>query len=522
MSGRQPFLIPRQLDIAGLLVSTGELFTVQESDEELISALYYDTFDWRLFAAGLRLSRRGKLYFLDSCPGDSLVDAGIGPRRKKLFWWDFPEGELQNLLQPVIEERALLPQFTLAGRMRRVNLLNKDEKTVLRLVIPEMVGQAREQRFVPEPVLLVEPLRGYEKPFQQVHTLLADAGLLEITGGYDPVAMAHTALSIDPGATSSKFSVELAPEETVAEAVRDICLHLRSTMVLNVAGVLKDIDTEFLHDLRVSVRRTRSLLSLMKKQLPVEGFRHFQAEFKWLGNVTGPVRDLDVYLLKEREFRELLPAELQSGLTSFFKELIRRRRRALKKLRLQLRSPRFLQLLQNWELFLCGLPNQPEYPQGKRRCRGVAEKIIVRRMARMLRQGEAITAETPDPKLHELRIEGKKFRYLLEFFRSLFAREAVDEYLRHMKKLQNTLGDFNDLSVQKDMLGRQLQNLDPNNRASIATAAALGGLIVRLDMHQQEVRGQFEETFTAFASEENVQLMEQILAGTGEGSSGEN
>ncbi|SHO50538.1 CYTH and CHAD domain-containing protein [Desulfopila aestuarii] len=522
MNGGQPFLIPRQLDVADLLASTGELFTVQESGEESFKGIYYDTFDWRLFAADLRFSRRGRLYFLQNRLGDSLVEAGVGPRRKKLFWWDFPEGELRNLLLPVVEQRALLPQFTLAGRMRRVNLLNKDEKTVVRLVFQEITGQAQEQRFILEPIVLVEPLRGYEKQLQQVRRLLEDAGLSEITDGYDPVAMAQTALSIDPRDTSSKFSVELAYGETVAEAVRDICLHLRSTMLLNVSGTLEDIDSEFLHDLRVSVRRTRSLLSLMKKQLPVEGVKHFQAEFKWLGNVTGPVRDLDVYLLKEQEYRDLLPEELQAGLTLFFKDLSRRRKRALKKLRVHLRSARFIKLLQNWEVFLRGLPEQPDYPQGKRRCRSVADAIISKRMNRILRQGQAITAETPDEMLHELRIEGKKFRYLLEFFRSLFERDAVDEYLKHMKKLQNTLGDFNDLAVQKDMLSRQLQNLEPITRTRLATAAALGGLIVQLHTHQRQVRGRFEETFNAFASEENVQLMEKILAGIDEESSVEN
>ena len=64
-----------------------------------------------------------------------------------------------------------------------------------------------------------------------------------------------------------------------------------------------------------------------------------------------------------------------------------------------------------------------------------------------------------DENLHELRIEGKKFRYLLEFFHSLFDQDAVDEYLKQMKKLQNTLGDFNDLAVQKDMLSWQLKDL---------------------------------------------------------------
>ena len=47
-----------------------------------------------------------------------------------------------------------------------------------------------------------------------------------------------------------------------AEAAATILLRLLDTVEANVAGVLADIDTEFLHDLRVSVRRTRSALKL--------------------------------------------------------------------------------------------------------------------------------------------------------------------------------------------------------------------------------------------------------------------
>lgn len=515
MRGGQPFLVPDQLETAELLASIGQQFQVLESGEDAINALYCDTFDWRLFTAGMALSRRGDRYLLENRHGEKLVEAGAGVRRKKLFWRDFPEGELRGRVQPVIDERALLPQFTLAGRIRNVNILNRDEKTVLRLIFIDMTGQGRGQRFVLPPVLLVEPLRGYAKPHRQVCRLLLGAGLTELSQGYDPVAMVQAALAIDPGDTDSRFSVELEGRETVAEAVRDICLHLRATTLLNVAGTLEDIDTEFLHDLRVSVRRTRSLISLMRKQLPPEVAKHFQSEFKWLGNVTGPVRDLDVYLLKEEQYRQMLPEELQSGLTCFFEELSGRRKRELKKLRLHLRSARFSQLLESWGVFLRDLPEQNAYPQGKRPCREVAAKIIRKRFARIVRLAQTITPETPDARLHDLRIEGKKFRYLLEFFRSLFHREAVAEYLKHMKRLQNDLGDFNDLAVQKNVLIRQLQRFPQNDETRIMTAAALGGLVVQLYADQRQVRGRLEETFVAFASSENVRLMEKILTGTG-------
>jgi len=511
MKAVQPFLIPPQLDVTELLAKAGELFTVEENGEQAVDALYYDTFDWRLFMAGLTLLRQGSRYVLAERQGAELAVSGAAGRKKKLFWWDFPEGELSGRLKPLIEERALLPQAAMSGNHHRFNLCNDDAKTVLRLVFCDTICKKGDQQVVLPSMLVLEPLKGYGKAVKQVCRLLAAEGGSEIAGGYDPVAMAQAAYHIDPKDTDSTFAVELDRQETVGQAVRDICLHLRSTMLLNVDGTLEDIDSEFLHDFRVSVRRTRSLLSLMKKQLPAEETKRFQAEFKWLGSVTGPVRDLDVYLLKEQEYRDLLPEELQDGLAFFFAELARRRKRELKKLRVHLRSSRFGELLRNWEILLHELPNLTDYPEGQRQCRTVTGLIIKKRLERILRDGRSITPSTPDKKLHELRIEGKKFRYLLEFFRTLFDREAVDAYLKQMKKLQNVLGDFNDLTVQRGMLAHHLQQLDPGEDQSLTTAAALGGLIVHLYEEQRLVRGRFEETFAAFAADENVALAEKIL-----------
>ena len=130
-----------------------------------------------------------------------------------------------------------------------------------------------------------------------------------------------------------------------------------------------------------------------------------------------------------------------------------------------------------------------------------------------MQDGAKITPETPSSSLHALRIEAKKFRYILEFFRSLFEVESVDRYLKQMKVLQNNLGDFNDLSVQIGMLTGHLESMDGGGEGAVETAAALGGLIVHLAEEQKTVRRKFEKTFAAFASRENIELLESICSG---------
>ena len=89
------------------------------------------------------------------------------------------------------------------------------------------------------------------------------------------------------------------------EAVREVLQALLATIRLNESGVREDIDTEFLHDFRVAVRRTRSALSQVKGVFGGNRFEQFRDEFKWLGGLSGRLRDLDVYILSLPEYRAL-------------------------------------------------------------------------------------------------------------------------------------------------------------------------------------------------------------------------
>jgi len=77
----------------------------------------------------------------------------------------------------------------------------------------------------------------------------------------------------------------------------------------------------------------------------------------------------------------------------------------------------------------------------------------------MVKAGGAIDGETPAERLHDVRILGKKLRYLLEFFRSLYAEEEIDIAIKELKRLQDNLGDFNDYEVQGAAMGRFAEEL---------------------------------------------------------------
>ncbi|NIM63550.1 MAG: CHAD domain-containing protein, partial [Acidobacteria bacterium] len=114
---------------------------------------------------------------------------------------------------------------------------------------------------------------------------------------------------------------------------------------------------------------------------------------------------------------------------------------------------------------------------------------IVARYDRVIRRGRRLDAMKETGKLHRLRIEGKKLRYLLEFFRDLYPVETVQPLIATLKNLQDHLGRFNDLQVQQKALASMTGRLD----SSPDTRVAVEALLERLARKERRVRKRFAE-----------------------------
>ena len=507
------YTLVADFDVEQLWDSLREKYKLEDAGQEETELFCMDSFDWRLYQKNIFICRKRARYILEDGVGCELQTA-TGSRKKHPFWWDIDEGDIQTCLKSVLDVRALSEQFHISRIKNRYLLLNKDQKTVLRFSrvqnFIKRVGGPDEPRQLDQ-VVFLEPLRGYEKPVKVFSDLLQQSGAAIWSGKGSYVSEGFKLYDIDPEQTSSKFEVHLPAQGSVNEAVSSICLQLQSTMRLNLEGVNEDIDSEYLHDFRVAMRRTRSLLTLVKKHLSLEEIAFFKEELRWLGSVTGPTRDLDVYLLAKDDFKSMLPSILHSGVDSFFDELTEKRKRTLRVLRKSLASERFTLFMQKWEAYLTELAVREDLPAGLKSCRKSTAKIIRKRFEKILAHGHAINPASPDEELHSLRIEAKKFRYLLEFFKSLFNGDCVDTYLKQLKRLQNNLGDFNDLSVQIEVLGEYMGEIKSGDSQGVETGAALGGLIVHLIDEKDKVRKKFEKTFKTFSSAENVELLESIF-----------
>lgn len=499
------------------------------------SATLYDTFDWRLYQAGSLLrvtpSRRG--YTWSWCDLDGTVRQEIWETSPPGLLPSLQDPELRRTLAPIVSMRRLVPVVQLDYEVTPMRLVDGEEKTRVRLFLRHgsaRPGQAMELHPPSDDdtptdatplatVLQLQGLRGYGKDLERLHEALVQhvgcqtSDLDEMRRALDAVASERV-----PGDYSSKPRLELDPAMPAAEAARSIHRVLLRTMLRNESGLRRDVDSEFLHDFRVSVRRTRSALSQIKKVFPDEPLAHFRREFSWLGSLTGPTRDLDVYLLKMDDYRKLLPASVSQDLDPLVDFLAAKQRREHKRLVAGLNSPRYRQLLDTWRPFLESPPKPPEgqAPNASRPIVGLASRRIWRLYKRVVQDGRRILRMASDPEahaeaLHDLRIECKKLRYSMEFFRTLYPAHEIDPLIRAFKKLQDNLGDFNDYEVQRLKMTELADEMMTRPSTQAATFLAMGRLVAFLDDAQEKERLSFEVRFLRFIEPHRQKTFETLF-----------
>ena len=212
---------------------------------------------------------------------------------------DLPPGPVTAVIRPVAGIRALLATARATSAVQDLRVLNPDTKTVAWIRADRTTVSHPAAAQLPAR-LQVTAVRGYQPQAERVGEMLAAAAGLDGPPAW-PLDAALAAAGQRAEAYSNKVSVPLDPGMPARAALQAVLLQLLDTLEANVAGTIRDIDTEFLHDLRVAVRRTRSALKLAGDVLPASLPTRFRPEFKWLGDLTTPTRDLDVYLLSYDE-----------------------------------------------------------------------------------------------------------------------------------------------------------------------------------------------------------------------------
>ncbi|WP_309647493.1 CHAD domain-containing protein [Nocardioides sp.] len=489
-----------RIDIGPIVSALSAHYMVVIASRQLVRRVRLDTFDRRLRRAGLTLEHQR------TASGERVVVGRSDPvptlvaPAKDLQWPAhadvLPAGPVREAIAGVAGIRALMVVSDEKRRMSLLELDNKDAKTVVRVELDEPVSAGAGPA-----CLTVLTLRGYDEHGRRAERILIGLGLraVEADEGRETVA-GPPKLRVDRAVPASVL---------LTSALRDFS----ATMLTNLPGLLDDVDTEFLHDFRVAVRRTRSTLKLGRAALPEVMRTRWEPEFKWLGDLTTPVRDLDVYELALPTMEGWLMAADAADLEPLSRFLRRRRTSERRSLVRGLRSARFRRLVMEWEEQLTRLAETPEGTDGEHMSAArLADRSLSLAYRRVLRGGADISDDSPAEDLHRLRRRCKELRYALEVFAPVVDKGSRKRAVAQLKGLQDVLGRFQDTEVHRQALRGFAGELIVEG-APAEAMLAMGELIGHLDSDQDRARREFEGAFANFTRPSSQRLMHQIGGG---------
>jgi len=294
------------------------------------------------------------------------------------------------------------------------------------------------------------------------------------------------------------------PSRTIDQALRTILGDQLNRIESCAERVITDSNPEDIHDLRVATRRTRTILGQVPGIFPKTTIKCFRQGFRNIGNVTGHCRDLDVWLEAIAENRDHPGADGGINLGPL-EDLVREQRDAARTLvSTNLQNLWFSTLLHQWRTFLETPPetlskkaSQPPAP--------VAATRILKAHRRLLKHGHALPAEPHASEFHRLRIDGKKLRYLLEFFGAVFDLEQSHRLIEDLKGLQDSLGGINDREIQLVAIDGLSENQDPI-------------LTIAIERHRRflndslaDFQAGFKDEFGTFSSPEVTRSLHHLL-----------
>ncbi|MFP4541650.1 MAG: CHAD domain-containing protein [Opitutales bacterium] len=426
-----------------------------------------------------------ELYDEEDFPFGAPLMRGPWERAPKLVPQALPEGPLRSNLESMLGLRAAVAGPW--GRLERgsLALLDGEDKTVVRLALAgwRPVGGRRPSATW----VRVEPLRGYEEEGWAVTAALAPLRAEEpcSDGVWSPVP--------DFGyGVSGKVALDFDPRAPAGEVLPMLLGRLLAAARSTEAGIIADVDTEFLHDFRVHLRRMRSLLALLPGVWPKAETRALRGQLGNLARATNRLRDLDVQLLEERSLEAQVPASLRDGLAMLFERLRSERKREYRAVARRLRAAQTQRELAALEERLTEPDARPAGKHAERPVAILAEGAVEQRLHALREAGEALEASAPEAAVHALRIEVKRLRYVIELLAPCFAA-SPKPLVKRLKALQDSLGAFNDACVRQALLTPWLAAADP------PLAASLGALLALAEEEKEARRAEVPARWAVFA-----------------------
>jgi CHAD domain-containing protein len=390
-----------------------------------------------------------------------------------------------------VANRIAFERGTIERSRTSYAMTNDDGKIILRCSTESLrpggtggIDRAEREKRRAISVVRLLPLRGYESEAEEAAKRLT--AMLGIEA--EPYSsFVYRAAGIEPRAQKRPWVTRTEAVPTVERSLSQILERLFDDFAECLPGVRKQIDTEYLHDLRITIRRARTLLRLFRRYTATIGDL-FEADLRQVGALTARVRDLDVLIEQRADYLALVPSEFSRFSDELFAEIARERDARFAALALYLESTDGVTLTAGWRDLVFSLasspPNTPVRP---------AIDILLSRTLRTIRRRVTLLDPPPSPSvpagdaksaddspatiIHDIRIRYKRLRYLLEFFASCYDKKPHRRLLTAVKSIQDLLGAHQDRVTHRDAL----IDLVERRQSPAAVTAAAGALVGRLD-----------------------------------------
>jgi triphosphatase len=297
-----------------------------------------------------------------------------------------------------------------------------------------------------------------------------------------------------------------ADVQTAFRIIARACLHqLVANQSVTLAG-----DPAGLHQMRVALRRLRAAISLFSGVLANPQTEAVKSECKRIASQLGPARELEVFLT--RVMNPVSDGGLAGeGMAGIFRELRKRRKQADEQARAALESRQFQSFVLDTAAWIeagdwISASDDLVRALRERPIAAAAADELHRRWKTILKKGKGLHELNPRRR-HKLRIQTKKLRYAAEFFSSAFpgkkARRRFDDFAERLTRLQDALGDLNDIVVHAELSAQLVDsNDDDRERRSngrVNKAFAAGRLLGHEEARIAPALSEAERAYDAFA-----------------------
>ncbi|MBN3827835.1 CHAD domain-containing protein [Burkholderia sp. Ac-20384] len=212
----------------------------------------------------------------------------------------------------------------------------------------------------------------------------------------------------------------------------------------NEGGVLEHDDPEFVHQMRVALRRLRTLMRFFPLFADRQWRDTLGVDLRWLASLLGTVRDWDVFATES--LPALIAADGGDGEWNGTLDAARAQCAAARvELRQALHSARYARLTLGWLEWLSSLALPPAEEGDAPSLRRHATKRVRRLFGHLYASPSLTSLDTAAR--HQVRIDAKRLRYALEFFASLASRRTRTETVKTLTRVQSVLGEANDTMV---------------------------------------------------------------------------